>query len=167
MALQPLTADDLERYIDEHGIAAEVLRLPGETPTVEEAARVVGCTTDQIVKSVLFVVNGEPYLCIASGTARVSYRKLADRLDVGHKRVKLANAEAVLHHTGYPVGTVPPFGHPQALPCFIDPRVLAQDEVYAGGGDIAALMRIRTADLQAHLQAEVLDLTDEAQAGGA
>jgi prolyl-tRNA editing enzyme YbaK/EbsC (Cys-tRNA(Pro) deacylase) len=161
MMTQPLTADDLERYIAEHGIAAEMLHLPGETPTVEEAARVVGCTTGQIVKSVLFMVNDEPYLCIASGTARISSRKLADRLGVGRKRIKLANAEAVLKHTGYPVGTVPPFGQPQPLVRFIDPRVLDQEEVYAGGGDIAALVRIRSADLQAHIQAEELDLTDD------
>jgi prolyl-tRNA editing enzyme YbaK/EbsC (Cys-tRNA(Pro) deacylase) len=156
-----MTPDDLERYIAEHGIAAEMLHLPGETPTVEEAARVVGCAPSQIVKSVLFTVNEEPYLCIACGTARVSYRKLATRLGVGRKRIKLAKAETVLAHTGYAVGTVPPFGHPAPLTRFIDPSVLAQDEVYAGGGGIAALVRIRSEDLQAHIQAEVLDLTDD------
>lgn len=156
----PLTPDDLESYIAANFIDAEVLRLLEATPTVEEAARVVGCQTAQIVKSVLFLVNGKPYLCIATGTEPISRRKLAARLDVGRKRVKLADAEAVLQHTGYAVGTVPPFGHPAPLTCFIHPRVLAHDEVYAGGGGIAALMRIRPGDLNAHIQAEVLDLVD-------
>ena len=161
MPPHPLTPDDLERYIAEHGIEAEVLRLPGATPTVEEAARVVGCDTSQIVKSVLFMVNGEPYLCVACGTEPVSRRKVAARLGVGRKRVKLATPETVLARTGYAVGTVPPFGHPSPLTTFIDRRVLQQEEVYAGGGGIAALMRIRSGELQAHIQAEVLDLIDE------
>ena len=165
MTPQPLTADDLERYLARHAIDAELLRLPGETATVEEAARVVGCATSQIVKSVLFTVNDEPYMCIACGTDPISRRKLADRLGVGRKRIKLADADTVLKHTGYAVGTVPPFGYPAPLTCFIDPRVLEQGDVYAGGGDIAALVRLRAEDLQAHIQAEVLSLMDEA--GGA
>lgn len=164
MTKQPLTPDDLERYIAEHGIQAEMLRLPEETPTVEEAARVLGCATSQVVKSLLFVVNDAPYLCIACGTEPVSRRKLAARLGVGRKRVKLADAETVLNLTGYAVGTVPAFGHTgaDALTVFIDPRVLEQGDVYAGGGGIAAMVRIRAEDLQAHLQAEVLDLLDDA-----
>jgi prolyl-tRNA editing enzyme YbaK/EbsC (Cys-tRNA(Pro) deacylase) len=164
MSDQPLTPDDLARYIAKHGLDAEMLHLPEETPTVEEAARVLGCTTSQVVKSLLFVVYDEPYLCIACGTEPVSRRKLADRLGVGRKRVKLANAEAVLNYTGYAVGTVPAFGHPEGSPLtyFIDPRVLEQGDVYAGGGGVAAMVRIRAGDLQAHIQAEVLDLTDEA-----
>ena len=162
MPKQPLTAADLERYIAAHGLDAEILSLPEETPTVEEAARVVGCATSQIVKSVLFLVDGEPYLCIACGTQLISRRKVADRLGVGRKRVRLANAEAVVQHTGYAVGTVPPFGHPAPLTRFIDPHILAQGDVYAGGGDIAALVHLQAADLQAHIQAEVLTLTDDA-----
>jgi prolyl-tRNA editing enzyme YbaK/EbsC (Cys-tRNA(Pro) deacylase) len=164
MANQPLTPDDLERYVAEHGIQAEMLRLPEETPTVEEAARVLGCATSQVVKSLLFVVNDAPYLCIACGTGPVSRRKLAARLGVSRKRVRLADAETVLGLTGYAVGTVPAFGHTGAdvLTVFIDPRVLEQAVVYAGGGGIAAMVRIRAEDIQAHLQAEVLDLLDDA-----
>jgi prolyl-tRNA editing enzyme YbaK/EbsC (Cys-tRNA(Pro) deacylase) len=61
---------------------------------------------------------------------------------VGRKRVKLADAETVLNITGYPVGAMPPFGHRRPLPTLMDKRVLRQTEVYAGGGQIDALLRI-------------------------
>lgn len=157
-----LTSADLQAYLDAHAIPAEILHLDGDTPTVEDAARVVGCLPDQILKSVLFMVNGEPYLCIASGVEPVSRRALANRLDVGRKRVKLAKPDEVLAHTGYAVGTVPPLGHPAPLTTFIDPRALEPDEVYGGGGEIHALTRIRPGDLQAHIQAEELSLVEQA-----
>ncbi len=153
-----LTSADLQAYIDTHQLEAEILHLAEETSTVPEAARVVGCAPEQIVKSVLFVVNGEPFLCIASGSEPISQRNLAARLGVGKKRVKLAKADEVLRHTGYAVGSVPPIGHATSLATFIDPRVLEQGEVYGGGGDSATLMRISAADLQAHLQAEILPM---------
>lgn len=156
-----LTSADLQAYLDAHSIPADILQLDGDTPTVEDAARVVGCLPQQILKSVLFMVQGEPYLCIAAGVEPVSQRKLATRLEVGRKRIKLAKPEEVLAHTGYAVGTVPPLGHSTPLTAFIDPRALEPDVVYGGGGEIHALMRIEPDDLQAHLQAEVLSLVGE------
>ena len=137
---------------------AELLHLEHETLTVQDAARALGCHPNQIVKSVLFVVDEQPYLCIGYGTQPMSRRKLANRLGVGRKRIKLADAQAVLKHTGYAVGTVPALGHPTALTCFIDPGVLEQEIVYAGGGGTSTMLRIRSAALQDHIKADVLDL---------
>ncbi len=36
--------------------------------------------------------------------------------------------------TGYPIGGVPPFGHATPLPVFVDPDLLAYDEVWAAAG---------------------------------
>ena len=36
--------------------------------------------------------------------------------------------------TGFPIGGVPPFGHATPLPAFVDPDLLAYDEVWAAAG---------------------------------
>lgn len=153
-----LHSNDLFVYMQRHGIEGEILHLDTPTPTVEIAARVVGARPDQIVKSILFVVDEQPVLAITCGTALIDRRAIADLYQVGRKRVRLASPQAVLDFAGYEVGAMPPFGHLQPLPTLLDRRVLEQDQVYAGGGDENALVRLATASLERHTQARVVDL---------
>jgi prolyl-tRNA editing enzyme YbaK/EbsC (Cys-tRNA(Pro) deacylase) len=97
-------------------------------------------------------------LSITRGTRFIEQRAIAARFGVGRKRVKLAPPEVVLAVTGYPVGTVPPFGHQNPLQVLIDPAVLELDEVYAGGGDHNAMVRLDPQDILRINQAEILDL---------
>ena len=149
---------DLQQFLDDEAINAEIVHLATETPTVEAAARAVGCRPEQIGKSILFLANGAPYLVIANGTTKVGYKALADYLAISRKRLKLANAAQVVDITGYEVGTVPPFGHLKRLPTIIESRVMNQETIYAGGGTINALMRLSTAELLRVSTAEVLSL---------
>ena len=156
-----LTASDLQAFLEQHAIAATILLLAAETPTVPAAAAALGVNVDQIVKSVLFLVDGGPWLVVASGTARISRRKLATHLGVGRKRPRLANAEQVLRWTGYAAGTVPPFGHPAPLPTLIDNGVAAQTLLFAGGGGVNAMLRLTRAELLRVLAAPLVDLAEE------
>jgi len=152
------TPADLERFLQKHHIAGKVLILPQPTPTVETAAQAVGVPPERIVKSLLFLVNGQPVLAVACGPARVERRAIAAHFGVGRKRVKLADAATVLRLTGYPVGAVPPFGFPQPIPTLIDPAVLEHPEVYAGGGAENALLRITPQVIQHVTRGEVIPL---------
>lgn len=136
------TPDDLERYIREHHIEAELLRNVGDTPTVLDAARALGVPPDQIIKTLVFLVDGEPVVYIANGPERVDRRILARHFGVGRKKVKLADAATVLELTGYPAGGVPPFGHRTRMPVLIHPRVLSLPTVYGGGGDDHTMLRV-------------------------
>ena len=149
---------DLQRFIDETKVRATIVHLPSETPTVEDAARAVGCQPEQIGKSILFLANGVPYLVVANGVTRVGYKRLADHLRTSRRRLKLAKPDTVLDITGYPVGTVPPFGHKTVLPTIVEARVVEQEVIYAGGGAINALMRLTTDELLRVSGAEVISL---------
>ena len=149
---------DLQQFLSDEAIAAHIVHLTSETPTVEAAANAAGCRPEQIAKSILFLANGVPYLVIANGTTKVGYKALADYLGISRKRLKLANAAQVFEITGYAVGTVPPFGHLERLPTIIEARVMDQETIYAGGGGINALMRLSTAELLRVSSAEILSL---------
>lgn len=153
-----LTPTDLQAFLRTHTIAGEILLLDVPTPTVETAAQAVGAHPDQIVKSVLFLIDGNPVLAVAYGLGHIERRPIADRYQVGRKRVKLADAETVLQFTGYPAGAVPPFGHPQPLPTLLDPGVLQYEQVYAGGGAGNALVRIHPNEILRVTGAEVVRL---------
>lgn len=152
------TPIDLAGFIAEHNIAAEIVPMHVDTPTVPAAAAAVGVATSQIIKSLLFLIQGEPVLVIASGETVVDRRPLADRFGVGKKQVKLADPETVLALTGYPAGGVPPFGHPAALPTLLDRAVMAWDVIYGGGGDDHTLLRIAPGELARVTAATWLDL---------
>ena len=152
----PLTPEDLENYLRTRGVEGEVLRLSVPTPTVAAAAEAVGAAPEHILKTVVFVAQGKPVLVIASGTARIDTRALARHLGVSRKHLRIARPEEVLAATGYPVGAVPPLGHRQPLPTFVDERVLAHEVVYAGGGAENALLRIATRTLLEAIQPQVV-----------
>jgi prolyl-tRNA editing enzyme YbaK/EbsC (Cys-tRNA(Pro) deacylase) len=152
-----LTTKDLQAFIDEHQIAAEIVTPPFPTPTVPDAAEAMGVHPDAIIKSVLFIIRRtEPLLVIANGEGRIDQRIIADQFEVGKKQVRIATPEQVEHWTGYPAGGVPPFGHVRPLRTWIDPAVLEQEVVYGGGGDEETLMRIETAGLVATTDGEVV-----------
>ena len=148
----------LARFIAQHGIAAEIVPMTVETPTVPAAAAALGVATSQIIKSLLFMVRDQPVLVIASGETRVDRGSLAARFGVGKKQIKLADAETVLRLTGYPAGGVPPFGHPAPLLTLLDRAVMAWDAVYGGGGDDRTLLRVASGELARVTAAEWIDL---------
>jgi len=161
--VEPWTPDDLQVYLTQNNIPAEIVHLPVHTPTVPAAAEAIGVVVNQIVKTVLFLIEDEPYVVIANGIRRVDTRKLALRFGVSRKKVKLADGEAVLRITGYAPGTVPPVGHRQEVPTLMDPAVCLYAIVYAGGGGISQLLRIRSEDLLTFTEAELLDVLETSE----
>ncbi len=154
-----LTPADLAQFISQHNIAATLIPGIGDTPTVAAAAEALGVSTDEIIKTLIFFVGGEPYAVITNGLAAVPTRPLADHFGVGKRQIKLARAMQVVELTGYPVGGVPPFGHRSTLPVLLDRSVLAHETIYGGGGDDRTMMKIETAELLRVTGADVLALT--------
>ena len=119
------------RAARELGLEVRVEPLPERTRTVQEAARAVGCEEAQIAKSLVFVADGDPVLCIASGAHRVDLDLLCDVLDCAE--VRQANPDEVRAATGFAVGGVPPIAHD--LPVILDELLLEEDRVWVAGGD--------------------------------
>ena len=113
------------------GLEVNVQRLQSSTRTVKDAAVAVGCDESEIAKAIVFVADGDPVLCIASGRHRIDTNRLADVLDVAE--VRQAGADEVRAATGFPIGGVPPFGHD--LPVIFDESLLEHPRVWAAAGD--------------------------------
>jgi len=161
---RPLTPDDLQAFLDAQDIEAEIVYPGAPTPTVPAAADALGVQEDQIVKSVVFLVDDRPFIVYANGTRRVDPRKLAVRLDVSRKKVKLADADQVLELTGYAVGTVPPVGLKTRMPSFLDPAIQEHALIYAGGGGISALLKLTPAELLRVTNAEIASMLRDGDA---
>ena len=139
--------EQLQRFIQEHHIDATLLPDVGDTPTVVDAARALGVSPEQVIKTLVFLVDGKPVVYITNGPEKVDKRVLARHFGVGRKKVKLADGDTVRQLTGYPPGGVPPFGHATRLPVFIDARVLELSVVYGGGGDDRTMLRVSPTEI--------------------
>jgi prolyl-tRNA editing enzyme YbaK/EbsC (Cys-tRNA(Pro) deacylase) len=60
--------------------------------------------------------------------------------------------------TGFPIGGVPPFGHPEPVRTFVDPGLLDHDEVWAAGGTPQVVFGLRPQDLVTATGGTVVDL---------
>lgn len=150
----------LQQFIDAQRIEATIIHLTENTPTVPDAARALGVPEAQIIKSLVFLVNGNPILVIANGSQRIDTRNLANHFGVGRKRIKFASAAQALEITGYIVGSMPPFGHKTALPTFIDSQVATLPVIYGGGGDIHAMLKLASEQLLQATNATCLPVSE-------
>ncbi|MGA0321774.1 MAG: YbaK/EbsC family protein [Ilumatobacteraceae bacterium] len=106
--------------------------FPDGTRTAQEAADAIGVELGQIVKSLIFGVDGEIVLAYVSGANQLDETKLAEA--AGGVMCQRVDADVVRSATGFPIGGVPPFGHATPLRIFIDPDLLQYHEVWAAAG---------------------------------
>ena len=116
----------------ERGLEINTKRFPEGTKTAADAAAAIGVTVGQIVKSLVFGVDGEIVMALVSGSNQLDEKKLA--LAAGSAKCARVDADAVREATGFPIGGVPPFGHSTQLRVFVDPDLLQYDEVWAAAG---------------------------------
>ena len=158
-----LGPDDLLAWCATHGVPAVLLRPGVPTPTVPQAAAAVGVRPEQVLKSLVLFVDGEPRLAIAAGEDRLSYPRMAAAFGTSRRRVRLATADEALALTGYAVGAMPPFGHRRPLTTWVDARrVVPGHTVVAGGGARDALLQLTTDDLLRVTGARAAELTEDA-----
>lgn len=114
------------------GVQVEVRTFPQGTRTAQDAARAVGCAVGQIVKSLVFMADGEPVIALTSGSNRADPGRLATL--VAAREVRQATAAEVRAATGFAIGGIPPFGHAAAHKTLVDRDLMAFDVVWSAAG---------------------------------
>jgi prolyl-tRNA editing enzyme YbaK/EbsC (Cys-tRNA(Pro) deacylase) len=107
------------------------------TATAAQAAAALGVEVGQIVKSLVFAVEGASgtrgLLCLVSGADRVDLTAMRRVLDLAEgEQVRRATADEARSFTGFVIGGIPPFGHAPA-PGHETPIVLADGGLAARG----------------------------------
>jgi prolyl-tRNA editing enzyme YbaK/EbsC (Cys-tRNA(Pro) deacylase) len=138
------------------GIDARLEEFPEGTPTADAAAKAVGASRAQIVKSLVFVCDGRPTLALVPGDRRADETKVAAA--AGAHAARVARPDEVLAATGFEPGGVAPFPAPGISQVLMATELLAHERVWIGAGseshmaglsplDLARLTKARTADL--------------------
>src|SRR2546421_10213277 len=140
-------------YLQKHHIQAELLSFDQPCHSVEEAARAVNASPQELVKNIcLLDSDGQLITAIVKGEDRVSVSRIAKTLQ--REGLRLATPEEILEKTGYPCGGTPSFGY-QAL-FLIDPKVMQRELIFTGGGSETSPVKIRTVELVRANQGTIL-----------
>ena len=139
------------------GVDARVEEFPEGTPTAGAAAKAVGSSRAQIVKSLVFVCDGRPTLALVPGDRRADENKVAAAAGARHARV--ARPDEVRAATGFEPGGVAPFPAPGVAQVLISGELLVHDRVWIGAGSEHHMVGLSPADLSRLSQARASDLT--------
>jgi prolyl-tRNA editing enzyme YbaK/EbsC (Cys-tRNA(Pro) deacylase) len=143
--MKPASSNGAMRIQAILGDGFRVLEFEQSTHSSAEAAAAIGCDVAQIAKSMLFrAADGRPVLVVTSGSNRVDEKKVTILLG---QKIKRADPDFVLTHTGVTVGGVPPVGHTTAPETFLDRDLQAYPVIWAAGGSSNAVFALTPADL--------------------
>lgn len=140
----------------------QVVRFDETTRTAADAAAAIGCTVEQIAKSLVFKTSDSerPVLVIASGSNRVDEGRLADALadTIAGEKIKRPDADYVRARTGYSIGGVAPIGHAEPPLTVLDDDLFRHDTIWAAAGtpnSVFALTPDQLAEMTGGLRADI------------
>lgn len=147
--MKALGPAEVRRALDAADCAdIEIQFFDESTATAPQAAAAIGCELGQIIKSLAFLIAGEPCLVLMGGDGRVEERALAAQYGVGRKRVRAAQAGQCVEIFGYAPGGVPPIGLRSEMPIWLDVGLRRYEVLYAAGGAPNAIFGIPRARLE-------------------
>jgi len=169
--------------------SARVLTLAGASVSAAEAARMVGVSERDVVKSIGIMVHGAPrepaaaaahkgfgrgtewpVLVLLRGHQRADLSQLARELGVGRHRVRMASRHECVAVFGYPPGSMPPMGLRQLDTLTIADSLVAdhggcasQPQVYCGAGAPDVMLAVDPHHLLASIPVcKVMDVAQRA-----
>jgi prolyl-tRNA editing enzyme YbaK/EbsC (Cys-tRNA(Pro) deacylase) len=152
----PDAVERVARFLADARAEACLQELRARTPTAVEAATAIGCELDQIVKSLLFLCDGQPVLVLVPGSRRADPAKVAS--SVGASAARIAPPPVVRDTTGFDVGGVAPFPQPQVRDVLADRTLLSWRVVWTGAGSDRHMAGLAPAELVRLARARAADV---------
>jgi prolyl-tRNA editing enzyme YbaK/EbsC (Cys-tRNA(Pro) deacylase) len=148
----------VQAALEAAGLDVQVVELEESARTAQLAAGALGTLLGSIVKSLVFLADGHPVLVLVAGDRRADPLKLKRLLEA--RRVVIADADRVRQATGFSIGGVPPVGHLQSLPTWIDESLSRFETVYAAAGHPRVVFPIPYGALVRATSGRVADLVE-------
>ena len=110
--------------------------VEGSIFTVDDAAATIGVPPEEILKSLIFLVETEngkvPSLVLMCGANKVDAKAAARAL--GGRRGRMMPPDEVYERYGFHVGGVPSVGYPEKLPVVLDEDLFKYKTVWSAAG---------------------------------
>ena len=152
-----MSLESVRAFFAENAPDIAVIESPISSATVALAAEAYGVEPGQIAKTLSLRIGERVVLIVASGTARMDYKKV--KALFGGKP-KMLGVHEVAEITGHDVGGVCPFGLKTPLPVYCDVSLKAFDEVVPAAGSTHSAVRIAPSRMAELTTAEWVDVCE-------
>ena len=149
-----MVKERIRTFLDEQGVAYEVLRHPRDF-TARQTAEDTHTPLPEFAKTVFLCIDDEYAMAVVSADDRISEQKLRLALQAGS--VELADEDEIKNLCpDCEVGAAPPFGKLYNLPVYVSPQLAAADEITFNAGTHEDAIRMRFEDFRRAVEPEVV-----------
>jgi prolyl-tRNA editing enzyme YbaK/EbsC (Cys-tRNA(Pro) deacylase) len=156
----PEPVERVSEFLRRNAAEARIEEFSEGTPTAVDAARAVGCTLGQIVKSVVLACDARYVVALIPGDRRADVDKVARA--AGCQSARIAKPDEVLAATGFTVGAVAPFPLPRVERVYVDRTLLGHKRVWVGAGSPNHMAALAPGDLVRLSRAQPMDAVEVA-----
>lgn len=128
----PTATQRLCDWVESRGHFITPQLFPEGTKTAEQAASAIGCPVSAIVKSLVFMLDGQAVVTLIPGDRKLDPDRLVRLTE--KNACRRASLEEAKQATSFSAGGTPPFGYPGSLPVYADRQLNRNDPVWAAGG---------------------------------
>ncbi len=160
--MEPVWPEPVERvaaFLREAGAEARLEQFDEETPTAKAAAGAIGCSLDQIVKSIVLICDGIAAVVLIPGDRRGDTAKVA--VLMGAAKVRIATPDEVVAATGFPPGAVAPFPLPGVQRVLIERTLLSAPLLWVGAGSDRHMAALAPLELVRLTRGDAVDVVQE------
>ena len=134
-----MSLESVRAWLAEYAPDLPIIEVEESTATVATAAAALGVEPGRIAKTLAVRVNGDNFLVVARGDARLDNAKT--KAEFGG-RPRMLGPEETLALTSHPVGGVCPFGLATPVPVYLDVSLQAFDLVYPAAGSLNSSVEV-------------------------
>ena len=134
-----MSLESVRAWLAELAPDLPLIEVAESTATVATAAAALGVEPGRIAKTLAVRVDGEAFLLVARGDARLDNGKTKAAFG---GRPRMLGPEETLALTGHPVGGVCPFGLANPLPVYLDVSLQDFDLVYPAAGSLNSSVEV-------------------------
>lgn len=141
-----MTLSAVREYLDSFGLGDRIRIVAESSATVELAAAALGCEPKQIVKTLTFLVSGEPIMILCPGHVKIDNAKFKARFG---EKARMIPAGEVGAFVGHEAGGVCPFAVKDGVKIFFDESLRENDRMYPAAGDDHSGVELNLSELTA------------------
>lgn len=141
-----MSVEKVKEYFKEKNLEDRVSEFETSSATVGLAAEAIGCSTNQIAKSLgLKTKNSEAILIVVSGDSKINNQKFKEEFNY---KAKMLSAEETLELIGHGVGGVCPFCVRENVKIYLDTSLKENEIIYPAAGSSNSAVRLSIEELE-------------------
>lgn len=142
-------------FLKNNNYKFDIVKL-NDSSTVLKAANELKVTTNEIAKTLAFVLKDNIIVIVMSGDSKINNKKYKDYFKEKAAMVPTDKVEALTNH---PIGGVCPFGLKEDVKIYLDLSLKQFDNVYPAAGDFNLALKISVSDLERITKGTWVDVT--------